>query len=235
MRRLRATRSGPADSAAAGTAARASASACSCCSSIRRGRHACLGCSAAGSSACGRPAAGAAHGLEHARTRCSEDPLLRGIAGRQLPLLRAQLRRTGGASTLAAVRYGGALAAVVRQANFTWRAVSSRALSRGRRAHPAQLSRSRGKRAVLLIPSIDLRGGHCVRLLKGDFAAETRYELEPHELLRAISGSAPAGCTSWIWTAPATARGQSQPDPPARLAARGAAAGRRRPARPRHR
>lgn len=36
---------------------------------------------------------------------------------------------------------------------------------------------------MLLIPSIDLRGGRCVRLLKGDFAAETRYELEPHELL----------------------------------------------------
>jgi len=37
---------------------------------------------------------------------------------------------------------------------------------------------------MLLIPSIDLRGGHCVRLLKGDFAAETRYEFEPHELLQ---------------------------------------------------
>lgn len=36
---------------------------------------------------------------------------------------------------------------------------------------------------MLLIPSIDLRGGHCVRLLKGDFAAETRYAFEPHELL----------------------------------------------------
>ena len=36
---------------------------------------------------------------------------------------------------------------------------------------------------MLLIPSIDLRHGHCVRLLKGDFRAETRYELEPHELL----------------------------------------------------
>ncbi|HXL97840.1 MAG TPA: HisA/HisF-related TIM barrel protein [Steroidobacteraceae bacterium] len=36
---------------------------------------------------------------------------------------------------------------------------------------------------MLLIPSIDLRGGHSVRLLNGDFAAETRYELEPHELL----------------------------------------------------
>jgi phosphoribosylformimino-5-aminoimidazole carboxamide ribotide isomerase len=37
---------------------------------------------------------------------------------------------------------------------------------------------------VLLIPSIDLRGGRCVRLLRGDFAAETRYDLEPHELLQ---------------------------------------------------
>ena len=30
-----------------------------------------------------------------------------------------------------------------------------------------------------LIPSIDLRGGHCVRLFKGAFDAETRYELDP--------------------------------------------------------
>lgn len=37
---------------------------------------------------------------------------------------------------------------------------------------------------MLLIPSIDLRGGRCVRLLKGDFAAETRYEHEPAELLQ---------------------------------------------------
>jgi len=37
---------------------------------------------------------------------------------------------------------------------------------------------------VLLIPAIDLRGGRCVRLYQGDFAAETRYELEPHELLQ---------------------------------------------------
>jgi phosphoribosylformimino-5-aminoimidazole carboxamide ribotide isomerase len=36
---------------------------------------------------------------------------------------------------------------------------------------------------VLLIPSIDLRDGRCVRLLQGDFAAETRYELLPQELL----------------------------------------------------
>jgi phosphoribosylformimino-5-aminoimidazole carboxamide ribotide isomerase len=36
---------------------------------------------------------------------------------------------------------------------------------------------------MLLIPSIDLRGGHCVRLLKGAFDAETRYEVDPRALL----------------------------------------------------
>jgi len=36
---------------------------------------------------------------------------------------------------------------------------------------------------MLLIPSIDLRGGLCVRLLKGEFAAETRYEIDAIELL----------------------------------------------------
>src|SRR5258705_4605136 len=35
-----------------------------------------------------------------------------------------------------------------------------------------------------LIPSIDLRSGHCVRLLNGDFDTETRYAVEPLELLR---------------------------------------------------
>jgi phosphoribosylformimino-5-aminoimidazole carboxamide ribotide isomerase len=37
---------------------------------------------------------------------------------------------------------------------------------------------------MLLIPSIDLRNGRCVRLLKGNFDQETRYDLEPHELLQ---------------------------------------------------
>lgn len=35
-----------------------------------------------------------------------------------------------------------------------------------------------------LIPSIDLRGGRCVRLLQGDFNAETRYDHDPSDLLR---------------------------------------------------
>lgn len=34
-----------------------------------------------------------------------------------------------------------------------------------------------------MIPAIDLRGGCCVRLLQGDFAAETSYPVRPEELL----------------------------------------------------
>ena len=36
---------------------------------------------------------------------------------------------------------------------------------------------------MLLIPAIDLRDGRCVRLLQGDFAAETHYDVEPRALL----------------------------------------------------
>jgi phosphoribosylformimino-5-aminoimidazole carboxamide ribotide isomerase len=36
---------------------------------------------------------------------------------------------------------------------------------------------------MMLIPSIDLRGGQCVRLLRGDFDAETRYATRPADLL----------------------------------------------------
>jgi phosphoribosylformimino-5-aminoimidazole carboxamide ribotide isomerase len=35
-----------------------------------------------------------------------------------------------------------------------------------------------------LIPAIDIRGGRCVRLLRGEFDRETRYELDPCELAR---------------------------------------------------
>ncbi|MEY4760201.1 MAG: hypothetical protein RLZZ200_57 [Pseudomonadota bacterium] len=41
---------------------------------------------------------------------------------------------------------------------------------------------------MLLIPSIDLRGGHCVRLFKGAFDAETRYDLDPALLLERYAG-----------------------------------------------
>lgn len=36
---------------------------------------------------------------------------------------------------------------------------------------------------MLLIPAIDLRGGHCVRLLQGRFDAETVYASDPAEVL----------------------------------------------------
>ncbi|HEX3950861.1 MAG TPA: 1-(5-phosphoribosyl)-5-[(5-phosphoribosylamino)methylideneamino] imidazole-4-carboxamide isomerase [Steroidobacteraceae bacterium] len=36
---------------------------------------------------------------------------------------------------------------------------------------------------MILIPAIDLRAGYCVRLLHGDFAAETRYSVDPGALL----------------------------------------------------
>ena len=36
---------------------------------------------------------------------------------------------------------------------------------------------------MLLIPAIDLRNGRTVRLFKGDFNAETRYDLQPQDLL----------------------------------------------------
>ncbi|MEY2853300.1 MAG: hypothetical protein RL030_432 [Pseudomonadota bacterium] len=42
---------------------------------------------------------------------------------------------------------------------------------------------------MLLIPSIDLRGGLCVRLLKGQFGAETRYEIDPLDLLERYASS----------------------------------------------
>jgi len=41
---------------------------------------------------------------------------------------------------------------------------------------------------MLLIPAIDLRNGRCVRLFKGDFNAETRYEYEPLDLLARYRG-----------------------------------------------
>jgi phosphoribosylformimino-5-aminoimidazole carboxamide ribotide isomerase len=41
---------------------------------------------------------------------------------------------------------------------------------------------------MLLIPSIDLRGGQCVRLFKGAFDAETRYADDPAALLDRYAG-----------------------------------------------
>ncbi len=45
-----------------------------------------------------------------------------------------------------------------------------------------------GSAPMRLIPAIDLRGGRCVRLLRGDFNAETRYTVPPGELLERYRG-----------------------------------------------
>ena len=34
---------------------------------------------------------------------------------------------------------------------------------------------------MLILPAIDLRGGNCVRLIKGDFKQETIYSEHPEE------------------------------------------------------
>lgn len=47
---------------------------------------------------------------------------------------------------------------------------------------------------MILIPAIDLRQGRCVRLLQGDFGAETHYELAPRTLLDRYSGLG----ASWV-------------------------------------
>lgn len=45
-----------------------------------------------------------------------------------------------------------------------------------------------------LFPSIDLRGGHCVRLRQGDFGQETRYQVDPLEVARSYRDAG----ASWV-------------------------------------
>src|SRR6185503_11042137 len=65
---------------------------------------------------------------------------------------------------------------------FLWYPVSPGTFECRGCTHPREFSERRVH--MILIPSIDLRNGRCVRLLKGNFDAETRYDLEPHELLQ---------------------------------------------------
>ena len=69
---------------------------------------------------------------------------------------------------------------------------------------------------MLLIPAIDLRGGHCVRLLKGEFDAETRLRNDPLEMLGRYRGSARAGCTGGSGRCPRRHTGQPRSDPAGR-------------------
>ena len=90
-----------------------------------------------------------------------------------------------GPYTRAVTQYGVPFSAVIEQRNFY-----------GTQFHPERSSAmgarildnfledlvSRYLIEMELIPAIDLRDGRCVRLLKGDFAHETRYEVDPVEL-----------------------------------------------------
>jgi phosphoribosylformimino-5-aminoimidazole carboxamide ribotide isomerase len=49
-------------------------------------------------------------------------------------------------------------------------------------------ARTSMRRSLRLIPAIDLKAGHCVRLLHGDFANETRYDADPQALLAKYRG-----------------------------------------------
>jgi phosphoribosylformimino-5-aminoimidazole carboxamide ribotide isomerase len=49
-------------------------------------------------------------------------------------------------------------------------------------------ARTAMRRSLRLIPAIDLQAGHCVRLLHGDFAHETRYDADPQALLAKYRG-----------------------------------------------
>ena len=61
-------------------------------------------------------------------------------------------------------------------------------------------------RRVRALPAIDLRGGHCVRLLQGDFDAETVYDDDPvARRARVRSRRARSGSTSSTSTPPAPA------------------------------
>jgi hypothetical protein len=193
MQRLRARghRSIAADACASRCSA--SASACSCCSSAPQegDDRDCLGHPArqraAAEPAPGLP--GAAHGLEHARPRVATTRCWRAS--------RADEHGSISCTAIAAKAECGH-DSPARTTARRWPPSCDRENFRGVQFHPERSSDSPAQAAgqlpealtlmpPMLIPSIDLRGGHCVRLLRGDFAAETRYDLEPHELLGALS------------------------------------------------
>ena len=114
------------------------------------------------------------------------------------------------------------------------RAVSSRALRASRLARCCVISLHRvmkGLGTMELIPAIDLRDGRCVRLLKGDFAAETVYSDDPQSVLDALSRARRAARARRRSRRRARRHAAESPDcAAAREDQRREAAGRRRPA-----
>jgi phosphoribosylformimino-5-aminoimidazole carboxamide ribotide isomerase len=52
-----------------------------------------------------------------------------------------------------------------------------------------------------VIPAIDLRGGRCVRLLRGDFAQETVFRGRSGRRGTTLAGGGASGCTWSTWKA----------------------------------
>ena len=113
-------------------------------------------------------------------------------------------------ATVASCRYGARFSACVAWRNFFGAQFHPERSARGRRASLEKFSGDRRGRgdpggAVRLIPAIDLRAGRCVRLFKGDFAAETRYDAEPRSCSPDTAESARIGSMSSTWMARGTA------------------------------
>ena len=53
-------------------------------------------------------------------------------------------------------------------------------------------------RSFAAIPAIDLRGGRCVRLVRGDFAAETTYGDDPVAMATAMKHAVIAGRLAYL-------------------------------------
>jgi phosphoribosylformimino-5-aminoimidazole carboxamide ribonucleotide (ProFAR) isomerase len=51
--------------------------------------------------------------------------------------------------------------------------------------------------AMLLIPAIDLKDGHCVRLKQGDMGQATTFSEDPAAMARTWLSAARAACTWW--------------------------------------
>ena len=129
--------------------------------------------------------------------------LLAGMDARRLRVLRAQLCPAGGRCDAGRGRLRRALQRLRPRGTIS---MACNSTPSARRRSGARFCRTSWRSPdVRLVPAIDLLGGRCVRLLRGDFAAETRYAAEPRALLARYRSSAPTGCTSSTWTARATA------------------------------
>ena len=175
---------------------------------LRRGRRRCLGVIDARGAAlpAERGLAGAADGLEPARAT------VRRIAAAARVSTPAPMRTSCTATRCRPGSYTRATPTTACRSRPWSSSATSTARSSIRSARRAmgahildnflKISTRKEAADMELIPAIDLRDGRCVRLLKGDFAQETRYDVDPVELARAVPRRGRArGCTWSISTA----------------------------------